>query len=92
MAFQPKNDEHGSSMKEALSQSKTTKVSNEVHETKTSSSDEMILNIPKKEERKKKKNYTFSLHPDVREEIERKAKEFNYNSSSELLNELFKPK
>lgn len=99
MAFKKSNDNehedaHTASMREALSQSSETKEVKETTNTngkRLPSSDDMILNIPKKEKKQKKKNYTFSLYPEVREEIDRKAEEFNYGSSSELLNELFKP-
>lgn len=49
------------------------------------------LNIPKKKPVEKKKTYTFSLLPSVREHIDKLAKENNYESSSELLNTMFKP-
>ncbi|MBF0795248.1 CopG family transcriptional regulator [Mammaliicoccus lentus] len=48
------------------------------------------VNIPKKAPSEKKKNFTFSLLPSVRANIEKIAKENNYNSSSELLNTMFK--
>lgn len=79
MAFNINDDkEHSEKVKEGL---KTT--------NKHISSDG-TLNIPKKEPIEKKKTYTFSLLPSVRKNIEKMAEENNYDSSSELLNTIFK--
>lgn len=61
-----------------------------IHSTNENISSDGKLNIPKKDPIEKKKTYTFSLKPSVRENIEKMAHDNNYASSSELLNTLFK--
>lgn len=87
MAF-GKNEE-SERKKQALQQSKQ---SNTIKSTTTNISSDGTINIPKKAPIEKKKTYTFSLLPSVRENIEKMAEENNYASSSELLNTLFDPK
>lgn len=82
MAFDANNNEHTKKVKAGL-KSTSIKTDNDYI------SEDGILNIPKKDPMKKKKTYTFSLYPEVREYIERMAKENNYSSSSELLNTIF---
>lgn len=85
MAFNMNNEE-SEKKKEALKQSNTIK------STTSNISSDGTINIPKKAPIEKKKTYTFSLLPSVRENIEKMAEENNYASSSELLNTLFDPK
>ncbi|MDG0826357.1 CopG family transcriptional regulator [Staphylococcus equorum] len=85
MAFNMNNEE-SEKKKEALKQSNTIK------STTSNISSDGTINIPKKAPIEKKKTYTFSLLPSVRENIEKMSEENNYASSSELLNTLFDPK
>ncbi|HDA2604488.1 TPA: CopG family transcriptional regulator [Staphylococcus aureus] len=87
MAFTANNKDHNAKVQESLKS--TNKVNNFKSNNKNFSSDG-TLHIPKKEPLEKKKNYTFSLTPSARKNIEIMAKENNYESSSELLNTLFK--
>ncbi|MBI5973923.1 CopG family transcriptional regulator [Staphylococcus caledonicus] len=92
MAFEANNKDHNAKVQESLKS--TNRNDNKTQEqfvsTNKNISSDGTLHIPKKEPIEKKKNYTFSLSPTVRKNIERMAKENNYESSSELLNTLFK--
>ncbi|MHD0398807.1 hypothetical protein ACY2DA_13375 [Staphylococcus simulans] len=82
MAFDANSNEHSEKVKESLKSTRI-KTDNEYI------TEDGILNVPKKDPMKKKRTYTFSLYPEVREYIDRMAKENNYSSSSELLNTIF---
>ena len=89
----PYNDAESERKRKALEQS--SKNSSHPQPTTIHSNNENIssdgqITIPKKAPIEKKKTYTFSLLPSVRENIEKMAHENNYASSSELLNTLFK--
>lgn len=79
--------------RQALQQSEAVKQSQSqtIKSTTNNISSDGTINIPKKAPIEKKKTYTFSLLPSVRENIEKMAQENNYASSSELLNTLFNP-
>lgn len=74
--------------KAALQQSRQSDI---IKSTTSNISSDGTISIPKKAPIEKKKTYTFSLLPSVRENIQKMAQENNYESSSELLNTLFNP-
>ena len=90
----PYNDEESERKRKALEQSSKKPSPHTqpttIHSTNENISSDGKLNIPKKDPIEKKKTYTFSLKPSVRENIEKMAHDNNYASSSELLNTLFK--
>ncbi|MDF0320914.1 CopG family transcriptional regulator [Staphylococcus pseudintermedius] len=88
MAFNANDKDHNAKVQESLKS--TNKGRSHFKSNNNNISSDGTLHIPKKEPIEKKKNYTFSLTPSVRKNIERMANENNYESSSELLNTLFK--
>ncbi|HAC5788987.1 TPA_asm: hypothetical protein GZX72_14265 [Listeria monocytogenes] len=71
--------------------------SNKIKQSHTTSvenlfNDDGNIKVPKLKPEQKKERYSFSLTPDVRQNIENMAKENNYPSSSALLNTIFKTK
>lgn len=57
--------------------------------TETTSNDKLV--IPQfVDESERTKNYTFTLQPSVRKQLDALAKEHNFKSASKFLNELIK--
>lgn len=91
MAFDANNKDHNAKVQESLkSTNKKGLKSQEFVSSNKNIAADGTLHIPKKDPIEKKRNYTFRLTPSVRKNIENMAKENNYESSSELLNTLFK--
>ncbi|CFH41654.1 TPA: hypothetical protein ACF5GV_002759 [Staphylococcus aureus] len=90
MAFQPHDKDHNSKVQESLKSTNVDRYQDKLKSTNANISSDGTIHVPKKDPIEKKKNYTFSLLPSVRKNIEKMAKDNNYESSSELLNTLFK--
>ncbi|WP_215392843.1 CopG family transcriptional regulator [Staphylococcus aureus] len=90
MALSANNKDHNAKVLEGLKSTESKKNQYRFKSSNKNISSDGTLHIPKKEPVEKKKNYTFSLTPSVRKNIEKMANDNNYESSSELLNTLFK--
>ncbi|RRJ54564.1 hypothetical protein EIM20_29340, partial [Pseudomonas aeruginosa] len=71
MAFKPNDKDHNSKVQESLKSTNVDKYHDKLKSTNANISSDGTIHVPKKKPIEKKKNYTFSLLPSVRKNIEK---------------------